>query len=285
MPELAKAIGPHGSGIYKEEVPLEPPIIFLEGNAWPEDKFDLTGALEFSVYVAISNLLFYTDVLTCASEREICGPPSRGGNVAGISVDFDDGSGVADMVLHDERETSPESTRSEIADGENTGGYTVCHPSSLLKKVATQSTPANELPQLPPSHTPHSPSPAGPTYQPPSMSKSTTPPAVSLRGKFALPPSDATASASTQFRQATAQVPDNHPFYQFQNISVGLAISSDSSSFTLHPARWDLNGPGTYNREMEKEGDELHQIKPTPPAPGKSYSPGWMCWRYSSFPD
>ena len=43
LPELADAMKGYGPGVHMEYATLEPPMVYLEGGAWPKDLLTIEG--------------------------------------------------------------------------------------------------------------------------------------------------------------------------------------------------------------------------------------------------
>ncbi|KAI0091632.1 hypothetical protein BDY19DRAFT_637150 [Irpex rosettiformis] len=171
LPELSKALDANGSGIFKEEMALEPPLIFLEGNAWPDDHWGPEGVLEISIV------------------REFMVPPGRGQNTNAFSVDFNEnGDNDREMMLFD-HPSGLLTNGPDVVAGDN--DHTVCHPTTLLKNRGTESTAPLLLPVSSRGSTPSASAPISSSLaQTPSASStgpSTSISASGLTGAFAMP--------------------------------------------------------------------------------------------------
>ncbi|KAI0343310.1 hypothetical protein BDW22DRAFT_1356923 [Trametopsis cervina] len=127
LPELSRAINANGSGIFKEDMTLEPPLIFLEGTAWPEDRWNSRGIIELSI------------------EREFTIPPNIGQNAGGVGVDYQDSVDV-EMELLDETERPPNNGPDPPKNDEPLDRM-VCHPSALLKGKTDTNVSSTPVPQ------------------------------------------------------------------------------------------------------------------------------------------
>lgn len=101
MPELSNALGEGGSGIYLEHASLEPPIVFLAGFAWSEDKMSSDGlGAEISLYVFYRKIRTWVGIhLQSASVRNYTAQKEQTQSYAGKPVDFSESQ---DMLLVDE---------------------------------------------------------------------------------------------------------------------------------------------------------------------------------------
>ncbi|KAI0692443.1 hypothetical protein BC835DRAFT_1307147 [Cytidiella melzeri] len=215
LPELSKALDPNGSGIFKEDMALEPPLIFLEGSVWPDDRWDPQGILELSI------------------EREFSIPPGRGQNADGVSIDYNEGPD-ADMALIDDPEHSLDVT-SDNGKESLRSGPAVCHPSELLRSKGVETAAPPYLSKTVIPYTYDLRVPCIPSFSITSPAYISNPrtggQTTSLTGAFAMTGPRNLRPHSKSIKPPT--ILEGHPLFS------KLGLEGDSNRFNLRPATFD----------------------------------------------
>ena len=58
LPQLSSALHGPSPGVYMDEATFEPPIVYLDGGAWPKDSLTADGSAEVTMWVSYLLIFF-----------------------------------------------------------------------------------------------------------------------------------------------------------------------------------------------------------------------------------